>query len=223
MDADGGNQKQLTADAGTNFSPTVSPDGRFIVFVSDRGGRHNLWRMDMDGSNPVQLTNVNYARNPTFSPDSKWIVYAALGEKSPTLWRIPIEGGDAVRLTDKYSVSPVVSPDGKLIACQYWEETTDSQLGIALIPFEGGQPVQRFNIPAAFVRWSPDGRALTYIDNRGGISNIWAQPLDGGQARQLTDFKNDQIFAFDWSRDGRSIVCTRGVVTSDVVLFSDLE
>jgi serine/threonine protein kinase/dipeptidyl aminopeptidase/acylaminoacyl peptidase len=223
MDAEGGNQKQLTADAGTNFSPTVSPDGQFIVFVSDRGGRHNLWRMDMDGSNPVQLTNVNYARNPTFSPDSKWIVYAALGEKSPTLWRIPIEGGDAVRLTDKYSVSPVVSPDGKLIACHYWEETPEAQLGIALIPFEGGQPVKRFNVPAPFVRWSPDGQALTYIDNRGGISNIWSQPLDGGQARQLTDFKNDQIFAFDWSRDGRSIVCTRGVVTSDVVLFSDLE
>jgi Tol biopolymer transport system component len=73
------------------------------------------------------------------------------------------------------------------------------------------------------VRWTADGRALTYIDNRGGISNIWSQPLDGGQPRQLTDFKNDQIFAFEWSRDGRAIVCTRGVVTSDVVLFSDLE
>ena len=224
MDGDGSNQKQLTADAGSNFQPTVSPDGRYIVFVSDRNnGKHNIWRMDIDGSNQKQITNTIFGRNPTITPDGLWIVYVALGSKSPSLWKVSIEGGEPIQINDKFSVSPSVSPDGKLIACYYWDETPDSQLGIAIVPVEGGAPVKRFNIPSTFVRWTPDGRGLMYVDNRGGISNLWLQPIDGGKPSQLTDFKTDQIFGFDWSRDGRQLALLRGVVTSDVVLFSDLK
>jgi|SRR2546427_2010056 len=69
------------------------------------------------------------------------------------------------------------------------------------------------------VRWTPDGRALTYINTRGIVSNIWLQPVDGGPPKQLTDFKTDRIFSFDWSRDGKWLGCSRGVVDSDVVLI----
>src|SRR5436305_15297272 len=100
--------------------------------------------------------------------------------------------------------------------------TTLFRSGIAIIPIEGGAPIKQFNIPAMFVHWTPDGRALVYVDNRSGVSNLWMQPVDDGQPTQLTDFKTDQIFIFDWSRDGKQIVISRGVVTSDVVLFSDL-
>jgi serine/threonine protein kinase/Tol biopolymer transport system component len=226
MDGDGSNQKQLTAGAGSNFQATVSPDGRYIVFVSDRNnGKPNLWRIDIDGSNPKQITNTNFGRNPTITPDGLWIVYVSFGSKSPTLWKVPIEGGKPVQINDKFSVSPALSPDGKLIACYYWDETPESQLGIAIIPFEGGAPVKQFNIPAPFVRWTPDGRGLVYVDSRGGggVSNLWFQPVDGGKPQQLTDFKTDQIFGFNWSRDGRQLALTRGIVTSDVVLFSDLK
>jgi Tol biopolymer transport system component len=224
MDGDGSNQKQLTADAGSNFQPIVSPDGRYIVFVSDRnGGKHNIWRMNIDGSNPKQITNTNFGRNPAITPDGLWIVYVSYGSKSPTLWRVPIEGGQPVQLNDKFSVSPAVSPDGKFIACYYWNETPDSQLRIAIIPFEGGAPVNQLNIPASFVRWTPDGRSLVYVDNRGGVSNLWLQPIDGGKPTQLTDFKTEQIFGFNWSHDGRQLAVARGVVTSDVVLFSGLK
>ncbi|HYJ47579.1 MAG TPA: hypothetical protein VEV81_13275, partial [Pyrinomonadaceae bacterium] len=59
--------------------------------------------------------------------------------------------------------------------------------------------------------------------NSSGVSNLWMQPAEGGKPVQLTDFKADQVFGFDWSRDGKQIVLSRGVVTSDVVLFSDLK
>jgi serine/threonine protein kinase/Tol biopolymer transport system component len=223
MDADGGNQRQLTSDAGTNFSPVVSPDNRYVVFVSDRKeAKHTIWRMDIDGGNAKQLTNGNYDRNPAFSPDGRWVVYTSMGVSQPNLWRVSIDGGEPAKLNDNFAMSPQVSPDGKQIACYFWDEKPDTQLVIALIPFEGGQPTKTFNLPAQFVRWTPDGSALTYIDARGGVSNLWSQPIDGGKPTQLTDFKADQIFAFEWSRDGRQLACARGIMTSDVVLFNNL-
>lgn len=56
-DADGSNQKQLTAHAGNNDHPEVTPEGRHVVFISDRAGSPHLWRVDIDGSNPKQLTH----------------------------------------------------------------------------------------------------------------------------------------------------------------------
>jgi len=98
---------------------------------------------------------------------------------------------------------------------------------IALIPFEGGEPSKLLDLPpgvqTANLRWLPDGRDLTYIVNRGGISNIWIQPLDGSPAKQLTDFKSDRIFSFDWSPDGKWLALSRGPEQRDVVLMSDLK
>ena len=71
------------------------------------------------------------------------------------------------------------------------------------------------------LRWTPDARALTYIDTTGGVSNIWSLPLDGGAPKQLTDFKTDQIFWFDLSRDGKQLALSRGTQTSDVILIRD--
>ena len=71
------------------------------------------------------------------------------------------------------------------------------------------------------VRWSPDSQAIAFVNNLGDLSDIWLQPLDGGPPRQMTDFKAEQIIAFDWSRDGRALAFVRGVETSDVVLIGN--
>jgi Tol biopolymer transport system component len=94
-----------------------------------------------------------------------------------------------------------------------------------VIPFAGGQPVQTFDYSASafagspIIRWTQDGRDLTYIRDQQGVSNIWAQPLSGGPPRQLTDFAAGQIFNFAWSRDGHQLALARGSQTSDVVLI----
>ena len=66
-------------------------------------------------------------------------------------------------------------------------------------------------------------RALNYIDIINGVSNIWSLPLDGGPLKQLTDFKADQIFWFDFSRDGKQLALSRGTQTSDVILIRDFK
>lgn len=224
IEADGGGKRQLTLDSHLNYQPSVSHDGRYIVYVSERDGTANLWRMEIDGAHPVRLTSGVQDADPYCSPQGGWVVYAGRDSGKTSLWKVSIDGGAPAPLTDKLSKDPVVSPDGKWVACYYWNERLDSPTQIAVIPLAGGSPVKIFDIPPpilfpAIVRWTPDGNALTYLDHRGGVSNIWRQPLDGGAPKRVTDFKTDRIFHFDWSRDFKRLVCARGAATSDVVLI----
>jgi len=62
---------------------------------------------------------------------------------------------------------------------------------------------------------------VSYVDNRGGICNIWSQPIDDSTPRPVTDFHGGEIYSFAWSRDG-SLAISRGMQTSDLVLISDV-
>jgi serine/threonine protein kinase/Tol biopolymer transport system component len=225
VNADGSDQRQLTANANADLWPEVTPDGRYIVFVSDRAGGSNIWRMDIDGGNAKRLTAGSGESRPHCSPDGRWAVYQISDGRETTIWRVPIEGGEPVQVTAKDSRRPVVSPDGKLIACHFVDESEGGASKVAVIPFEGGPPIKLFNIPAAIrsglLKWTADGRALSYVDSRGGVSNIWAWPIDGGRPSQVTDFKEGRIFYFDWSPDGRQLAYSHGAETYDIVLISN--
>ncbi|MEJ7619134.1 MAG: hypothetical protein WKF30_19655 [Pyrinomonadaceae bacterium] len=225
MNRDGSDQQQLTFDGYLNRFPTVSRDGRHIVFVSDReGGAQNIWRMDTDGRNPLRLTDDGMARFPHCSPDN-WVVYTSYGSGKVTLWKVPLSGGNALQLTDKLASWPVVSPDGRLVACTYREESY-APFEIAVISVEGGTTLKRFKVSPSvslpdLIRWTADGKALTFIETRDGISNIRGLFVDDGALFQLTDFRSDQIFYFDWSSDGKWLACSRGTTTKEVVLISN--
>jgi len=225
MDADGGNQKQLTVDLGSNgFGLSVSPDGRHIVFVSNRAGKPNVWRVDADGGNAKQLTDGRGEFNPVFQPDGQWVRYMTYVSGLPARWRVPAEGGSPEPMPGPYPDVLGISPDGKLTA--YIPPGGQGKgKRIAVSPSGGGDPVRVFDLPPSAVprrmRWSPDGRALTYVVNRGGVSNIWSQPIEGGPPRQLTDFEAEMIHAFAWSRDGKQLALARGTMTRDVVLIKD--
>ena len=98
-----------------------------------------------------------------------------------------------------------------------------------LIPFQGGPPTKSLTVASAvaahqFLRevlWSRDGRELTYVDTRNGVSNLWAQPISGGPPHPLTNFTSRQIFGFAWSPDGKRAALACGNQTSDVVLLMD--
>jgi Tol biopolymer transport system component len=108
-----------------------------------------------------------------------------------------------------------------LIACRYHEDISLPGRG-AIIPFAGGKPIKIFDLPGSTenARWARDARSLTYAAPRGGVSNIWSFPLDGTAPKQLTNFKTERIFNFDWSADGKQLVLARGTTISDVVLIS---
>jgi eukaryotic-like serine/threonine-protein kinase len=223
MNATGSDARQMTSNTDESLFPSVTPDSRYIIFQSENAGFSNVWRMDLDGSNRKQLT---YGPDDSWSwcsPDSKWVVYHSSNQGRRTVWRVPIEGGNPEQLTDYPSVAPVVSPDGKWI-CIYYRSETKAPWRLGIIPFSGGPPVKSFEVPPgvvfqSLVRWTPDGSALAYIINKDGMSNIWVQPLDDRPVRQLTKFKSDQIFWFEWSPDGKQLSVSRGAITSDVVMI----
>jgi TolB protein len=229
VNRDGTEPKQLTAFTNSiNTRPSVSPDGRYIAFVSDRAGARNIWRVDIDGSNPVRLTTGELDTYPTCSPDSRWVVYASWAAGKPSIRKVPLDGGESVLVkSTELLPTPTVSPNGKLIAHVDRDERAGSPARILVIPFNGGEPVKTFdlspNSESEVVRWTTDGRALTYVDTRDGIDNIWSQPLEGGSPRQITYFKSDSIGVFDWSRDGKELALWRGTQNQNVVLIRDFK
>lgn len=223
MNADGSEPKQLTTGARAHRGLAISPDGRYIFFASDRTGRFNIWRVDASGANLRQMTFGDGELYPSCTPDGAWVVFQR-GEREPRLWRVSAEGGEPLLLTETRAARPAVSPDGELIAYHYLDSGEHkSRWRIGVVSSAGGARLKQFDLPPTlvwrFVRWSPDRQSIAYANNPGGLSDIWLQPLDGGPPRQLTDFKAEQIIAFDWSRDGRSLAFVRGAETSDVVLI----
>ena len=225
LNADGSNPKQLTTGARASRGLSVSPDGSYIFFASERAGRFNIWRVDADGSNLKQLTDGDEDFYPHATPDGQWVVFQR-GMMEPRLWRVRANGGEPVQLTKTRASWPHVSPDGELIAYYFLDPDVDkSRWRIGVVSSEGGPPLKRFDLPPTvapagrFVRWSPDRQSIAFVNNPGGLSDVWTQPLDGSSPRQLTGFKAEQIIAFDWSRDGRSLAFVRGFETSDVVLI----
>lgn len=223
-DSDGSNAKQLTNDGVSKYTPVVSADGKYIVFGLEKNG-NTLWRINIDGSQLVQLTNGTSDGNPRISPDSKWVVYSSYSSGIEALWRVPLTGGEPQVLTDYMATEPDVSPDGKYLSCFTGADTDSKKFVMAVVPFDGGKPTKKFDIPQTIhidmsPLWTPDGRGLTYVDTHGDVSNLWLQPVDGGPPKQITNFKQGYVLRREWTRDGKRVAIVRAAQASDAVTIT---
>ena len=71
------------------------------------------------------------------------------------------------------------------------------------------------------VRWSADSKSIIYNQVKDNISNLWSQAINGGQPKQISDFKEGLIYGFDLSRDGKQMLISRGPYSRDAVLISN--
>jgi Tol biopolymer transport system component len=156
------------------------------------------------------------------------VVYSSLGTIRPTIWKVSIDGGEPVELTHRVSSAPAFSPDGKFVAYLYSDgpDPLNPPNRIAIISADGGEPVSTFSFqpPGTIqttLRWSADGKSLLYTTNTNNVTNIWSQPVDGGVPKQITDFKDSYMTGFAWTRDGKRLVCSRGIFNRDAVIISE--
>ncbi len=219
MNGDGSNQQELTTPRFVDSNLAVSKDGRYIVFHSTRSGGFDIWRMDINGDHPTQLTFGKENYQPTISPDSLFIYYKSMESGIGELRRISIDGGESVALTDKETSWSCVSPDGKFIAALY---RTDKR-HIAILPIDGGEPLKLFDLPKSAttfsgIHWMPDGKAIVYYDTNYGY---WKQPIDGGEASRIENLPKERLYNLAWSNDGKQFAFVRGQEIRDVVLWSN--
>ena len=207
------------------WAPSVPSDGSFILFQSLAGGAPRVWRADRDGSNPRPVTNTlaTYQYPMAVAPSGDWFVYVP--NASNDLMKVPLrDGGRPVLIARNSNGALHVSPDSRLVAGPFFLPAADVAgrvvRTIQVIPASGGPPIARFEMRGNGYCWTPDGKALTYVRDEQGISNLWRQPLDGSPPEQLSHFKSGKIVSHTWTPNG-TVMMARGEETSDVVLISD--
>ncbi len=209
IDADGKNQKQLIPEGRTNTH-----------FSSNRGGSWEIWTANGDGSGLRQLTTGGNNFQPAISPDGNWVVYRSVRNDVGLLWRVSSAGGEPTQLTENPAIWTRFSPDGKQIACG---NRVNGIIKLTILNAENGQPEKFFELPQTAnlnngLRWTPDGKAVTYRDWNNGI---WRQDLSGGAPARIAGLPEEKLYSYGWSRDGKLFAFTRGAEIRDLVLIQN--
>lgn len=222
----GNDERELTAEGLLSFAPDVSPDGRYIAFVSDKNGEPNIWRMDANGDNQTLLAATSGLHTRLrFTPDGKWVVYEAISDTEEcSLWRVPTEGGEPERLLNGVETCrPALSPDGNWVLFYSGSGHLNEPIRLMVSPIDGSQPPRQIDAPDIAKRrlydWSADGTSIIYATRISDVDNFWRQPLDGGTPVRLTNFDSDWVYWFGISRTTGKIVASRGTESTDAVLI----
>ncbi|NIM98240.1 MAG: hypothetical protein GTO24_09225, partial [candidate division Zixibacteria bacterium] len=181
--------QQVTFDQAFIEFVDISPDGKRLLFSSDRSGNQDLWMMPLEGSEMQQVTTdpaPDWA--PDWSPDGKAIAFYSARSGNRDIWLMPMGEGPMRQLTKdmESDVGPVWSPDGQQVA---FASGRRGNLDIWVIPAEGGEakPVTMDTGDDAWPSWSPDGDWLVFRSDRSGNSCLWRAPAGGGRPELLTE------------------------------------
>jgi len=223
ISVDGGTPTQVGSSERGMLSGSACGDGKHIVFQKVENEQSNIWRMDADGTNPVQLTHEKAAAFPICSPDGQWVTYFTAAELGTNL--ISINGGASqpLKFPGVTLGAAFLSSDSKRFL-QLASDPVNMQARprVLVLPVPGGEPLYSFERMIGAIRsprWAPDGKAYDLTVTRSGVSNIWRQPLPSGQPKQLTHFESGIIFSETWSGDGRNLILARGKPSADIVLL----
>ncbi|HYW50014.1 MAG TPA: amidohydrolase family protein [Gemmatimonadaceae bacterium] len=212
----GGAATRITSGSGFDGQPRFSPDGKSIVFVSDRSGSENLYLVDPDGKRVRPVTrgfNQAYI-SPDFTPDGQYVVVS----RSNDLWLYSVGGGSGLRLTGNpvpgapatgggggsaptNFMGASASPDGRYIyaGARTGPAGYNQMLGTTQVVMydrkTGRLATRTLNLGNAFrPAISPDGKQLAYATRQMAVTGLKVRDIASGDERWLSkDIQRDDI------------------------------
>jgi Tol biopolymer transport system component len=182
-----GSPTRVLSARGFNLRPSFSPDGKKIVFESDRLGYSDIWYCESDGSNCLQLTSLHgISGTARWSPDGHYISFESISQDYYEIYFMEIPGGRPHLVPTFPGVdkgAPNWSRDGKRIYFSSADKSGTFQ--IWRVPFKDGSPVQVTRNGGVYAIESDDGRFLYYVKN--DQPGVWKMPLDGGEETRVLD------------------------------------
>ncbi|MCK9276979.1 MAG: peptidase S9 [Methanoculleus sp.] len=199
MAADGTAGTDLTPAGSRDFFVTNpwSPDGKEILFISDRSGSYDLWAMNADGTGPVQVTNgtnvVPWLHGPRgceaeWSPDGRTIAYTSC-----------LFGGADIReaTADEHGGRASMN-------INFSEIRKEADIWVINPDGSGGRGLTSSG-DALMPRWHPGGDRIAYLSRVSGTAVVRVMNLDGSGGLQITPDGED-VLEFSWSPDGSEIL-----------------
>ncbi len=217
--ATGGASRRVTDDRSLNVSPVWAPQGRTLLFVSNRDGGRDVYAVALPScgrpaGRPVRLTTGANVHAISLAADGRTLGYSAFTETS-NVWWLPIPGGAPVSVAQARPVTTGnqtielfdVSPDGRWLA---FDSNRNGVQQIFRVPLGGGEPEQLTNdstdvfAPA----YSPDGREIAFHGFREGRRQVFVIGAAGGSATQVTHVAGDEATPV-WDPSGRRLALSR--------------
>jgi TolB protein len=205
----------VSSERGLNMTPAFTPDGRYLVFSSDRSGEgQNLWRKRADGAGGVTqvTTSSAFDISPSVAADGETIVFQShrLNNLEPSVWSVNMNGGLLTQLSD--GMSPRVSPDGRRVAFVK-QDSNSGRKQVWLMQIDGSGLTQLSDGSADDITpsWHPNGRYIVFASNASTTErgqphfDIYLMRADGTERTRLTtNESHDDTPVFD--RRGRSVI-----------------
>ncbi len=235
LDAATGSRQPLTAN--TEFHSdfaSVSADGNFVYFNSNRNRVVNVWRIETSGEKLMQITDETDGLQlfPQYAPDGKYIYYIFRNRASAVIKRRNLaENKEEVFLENKEIIPGAflsLSANGKYLVflnvkSEIETDDKESNLQFAVVSTENAGDIRFFNVKAigSTARLSADGKFFDYISFSDGGTKILRQSVDGGETGEILTLSKERIFNFAWSKDGTKLAISRGQRFRDAVLLTD--
>ena len=198
--------RRLTELPGAELQPSLSPDGRMLVYASASSGNLDLYLLRASGDRSIPLTAGSPADDsqPAFAPDGETIAFRSerhggglfvMGATGESVRRVTSQGFDPAWSPDGkrlvFSTEPVVDPYSRLGRSELWTAQIVSGAAERLFAGDAVQPA-----------WSRDGKRIAYWANDNGQRDVWTIAASGGAPIPVTqDAATD--WSPEWSPDGR--------------------